>query len=128
MLPACHAVLIVEDNDDMRDALSTALQVAGCEVAPAWSVEDALRQLHQGFTPCVVLLDLHMPGMNGWGFLDRLRVEPHLHETPVIVVSGDAGERAEAKQRGCEFFLKGTPNATLVASISRHCRAHPRSP
>ena len=97
---ACHQVLIVDDNDDVRDAMSAVLQHEGFDVAPAWGVEDALRHLRQGFKPCVILLDLHMPGMDGWAFLDRIRIEPHLHETPVIIVSGDIEQEAAARRLG----------------------------
>ncbi len=122
---ACHQVLIVDDNDDVRDAMSAVLQHEGFDVAPAWGVEDALRHLRQGFKPCVILLDLHMPGMDGWAFLDRIRIEPHLHETPVIIVSGDIEQEAAARRRGCELFLKASPTAPLIAAIGRVCRRHP---
>jgi CheY-like chemotaxis protein len=122
--PSCHQVLVVDDNEDVREALSTVLQVEGFDVAPAWDVEDALRHLHQGLRPCVVLLDLHMPGMDGWAFLDRIRIEPHLHDTPVIIISGDENERAEAQRRRCGFFLKAGPFNSLIAAVNQVCQRH----
>ena len=124
-VPQCHQVLVVDDNDDIREALATLLSVEGFDVAPSWGVEDALRQLRQGFKPCIVLLDLHMPGMDGWAFLDRLRIEPHLHDTPVIIVSGDTDKLGEARRRGCEFFVKGSPTDALITAIDHVCPRHP---
>jgi CheY-like chemotaxis protein len=119
-----HQVLLVDDSDDVRDAMATVLSLEGFDVAPAWGVEDAYRQLRQGFQPCVVLLDLHMPGMTGWAFLDRMRIEPHLHDVPVVIVSGDGDQAAAVREAGCEFLLKPVRNRDLVAAIARHCRRH----
>src|SRR6185295_18446465 len=101
-----HQVLIVDDNDDIRDAMAEVLRVQGYRVAPAWSVEDALRQLRQGVRPCVVLLDLQMPSMDEFAFLDRIRIEPHLADVPVIIVSGHQEEEARAREHACEFLFK----------------------
>ncbi len=119
-----HQVLLVDDNDDLREAYATLLRVEGFDVAPAWGVEDAYRQLRQGFRPCTILLDLKMPGMDGWAFLDRARLEPHLHDVPVIIVSAEIGEAERAAERSCEFLLKPVDAAALLAAIGRHCRRH----
>lgn len=119
-----HQVLIVDDNDDIRDAMAELLRVEGFRVAPAWSVEDALRQLRQGFRPCVVLLDLQMPGMDGFAFLDRVRIEPHLADVPIIIVSGHREAEARARERACEFLFKPVDPRALVEAIGRHCRRH----
>jgi len=119
-----HQILIVDDDEDIRAALAFYLESEGFDVAPAWGVEDAYRKLRQGFRPCVVVLDLHMPGMDGWAFLDRMRIEPHLHEVPVVVVSGDGDERTRARSRGCHFLLKPVEPSVLSATIGGHCRRH----
>ncbi len=119
-----HQVLIVDDNDDIRDAMAALLGVEGFDVAPAWSVEDALRQLRQGFRPCVVLLDLQMPGMDGFAFLDRIRIEPHLADVPVIIVSAHQQEEVRARDRACEFLVKPVDPRALIDAIGRHCRRH----
>lgn len=104
--------------------MAAVLSLEGFDVAPAWGVEDAYRQLRQGFQPCVVLLDLHMPGMTGWTFLDRMRIEPHLHGVAVIIVSGDGNQAGAAKAAGCDFLLKPVRNHDRVAAIGRHCLRH----
>jgi CheY-like chemotaxis protein len=85
-----HHVLVVDDHDDIRDAMALVLELEGCAVAPSCGVEDAFRRVQQGFRPCVVLLDLHMPDLDGWAFLKRTRHEPNLADVPVVIVSGDA--------------------------------------
>ena len=117
-----HQILIVEDNDDSREALVVVLDLAGFAVAPAWGVEDALRQMRQGFRPCVVLLDLHMPTLDGWDFLDRMRVEPHLADVPAVILSGDLDQRRRVHEAGWAFLGKPVAASTVVAAVARHCR------
>lgn len=124
--PTHHQVLIVDDHDDIRAALATLLELEGFDVAPAWGVEDAYRQLRQGFRPCVVLLDLHMPGMDGWAFLDRMRIEPHLQDVSAVVLSGDGDQQRRVEDAGCEFLLKPFKPAAVLAAVARHCRRHQR--
>jgi CheY-like chemotaxis protein len=120
---SAHQVLIVEDSDDIRDALALALRFEGCEVAAASGVEDAYRQMADGFRPCIVLLDMHMPRLNGWDFLERRRQQPGLSHVPVIVVSGDDEMRNLVEQIGCGFLLKPVRNDILCSAISRRCPA-----
>jgi CheY-like chemotaxis protein len=117
-----HSVLVVEDNDDVRESLARVLLAHGFDAAPAWSGEDALRHFRQGYRPCVVVLDLRMPGMDGWSFLDRMREEPEGKDVPVIVVTALANERAAAEERGvAEFFVKPAKPDALVAAVTRNC-------
>lgn len=119
-----HQVVIVDDDDDARDAFAIYLRTVGFDVAPAWGVEDALRQLRAGFHPCVVLLDLHMPGLDGWALLAHMRNDPHLADVPAIIVSSDGGAGSRARELGRELVLKPVQPAALVAAIDRHCRRH----
>ena len=119
-----HNVMIVDDNDDIRDAIAMVLALEGWDVAGAESVSQAFRRLRE-FHACVVLLDLHMPGTDGWGFLERMRMDPSLDDVAVVIVSGDADKRDEAVAAGYEFLLKPIRPDALVAAIGRHCRRHP---
>jgi CheY-like chemotaxis protein len=119
-----HNVMIVDDNDDIRDAIGMVLALEGYDVAGAESAAEAFRRLRAGFDACVVLLDLHMPGTDGWGFLDRMRMDPHLDDVAVVIVSGDADKHDEAVAAGYEFLLKPIRPDTLLGAIARHCRRH----
>ncbi|MBA2305700.1 MAG: response regulator [Acidobacteria bacterium] len=92
-------ILVVEDNDDVREMMAVTLELEGHEVATAVNGRDALEKLHSGGRPCLILLDLMMPVMNGWEFRRALERDPEFHDVPVVVVSAATGEmiqRAEA--------------------------------
>jgi CheY-like chemotaxis protein len=81
-------VLIVEDDDDIRADLTAILRVKGFAVQEAANGRDALARLREGERPCVIVLDLMMPVMNGWELRAAMRQEPELAAIPVVVVSG----------------------------------------
>jgi CheY-like chemotaxis protein len=114
-------VLVVDDNDDVRVAFATLLRVAGYAVASAWSAEDALRQLRQGLEPSLIVLDIHMPGMEGWELATELARNPGPSAYPVVVISGDAGQRAIAEARGVAFLQKPVDGGVLVEAVARYC-------
>lgn len=117
--------LIVDDNDDARETLGRALVASGFTVHTAWSGEDALRHFRQGVLPCVVVLDLRMPGMDGWALWDRMRIDQTLSRIPVIMVSGYPEEERFARDRAVlQFFVKPAPLDALTAAIDRHCIQH----
>ncbi len=79
-------VLIIEDHEDMRDALAEILSLEGYQVCAASDGEKALDEarLHR---PDIILLDLMMPVMNGWQFRAEQMKDPALASVPVIVMS-----------------------------------------
>ena len=123
-----HVVLLVDDYDDTREALAALLRSAGFTVTSAWGAEDALRHFREGLRPCIALLDLRMPGMDGWGLWDRMRAEsdPSVARVPVAIVSGDVDERERAREVGIrEFLAKPVNPDELIAVVERHCGAAP---
>jgi CheY-like chemotaxis protein len=85
-------VLVVDDDEAVRTVVSQVLGSAGFEVACASDGERALEQLRGTKQPDLLLLDLMMPGMDGWGVLAALRKEGFAH-LPVIVLTGfDSGQ------------------------------------
>jgi DNA-binding response OmpR family regulator len=79
-------VLVIDDDPDIRDAVTEVLSFEGHEVFGAAEGESGLVRCRQ-VRPDLVLLDLMMPGMNGWDFLRALRREEAIADTPVVVVS-----------------------------------------
>ncbi len=88
-------ILVVDDDEDMRDLLGTMLGSEGYSVRLAASGEAALQGIATE-TPDLVLLDLVMPGIDGWGVIERLG--EHRTPPPVVVMSGLAQD--EALRRG----------------------------
>ncbi|HVZ32223.1 MAG TPA: response regulator [Polyangiaceae bacterium] len=81
-------ILVVEDDLDLREALAELLEGRGFRVNTATNGADALQRLQSmDAPPDVILLDLMMPVMDGYGFLDARRLEPMLASIPVIVVT-----------------------------------------
>lgn len=80
-------VLVVDDDELVRDALSFALELEGYVTVRAADGIDALLALRTGARPDVILLDLEMPLMPGWEFRERQLADPALADIPVVVVS-----------------------------------------
>ena len=85
-------ILVVEDNDDVREMMAVSLELEGHKVSTAVNGRDALEKLHNGTRPCVILLDLMMPVMDGWEFQNAVTKDPELRDVPVVVVSAATGE------------------------------------
>jgi CheY-like chemotaxis protein len=90
-----HTVLVVEDEDELREMMREALELNGYSVVAVPEGQRALDELPRIEHLCLVLLDLLMPGMNGWDFFAELRRRPELAHVPVVVHSS-APSRAPA--------------------------------
>src|SRR5919108_5374291 len=80
-------VLIVEDDANLRDVLAETLKFEGYDAQVAANGLHALERLQHIDPPDVIVLDLMMPVMDGWGFRDALRLMPAIRDVPVVVVS-----------------------------------------
>lgn len=90
-------ILVVEDDDDIREAMQEALACEGFHVDVAKDGLDALGQLDAGGAGApLILLDMMMPKMDGEAFLKALRGRPALADAPVVVISGNAAAREKA--------------------------------
>ena len=85
-------ILVVEDNDDVRAMMAVTLELEGHEVSTAVNGRDALNKLRHGHRPCVILLDLMMPVMNGWEFRQEIEDDPMLRAVPVVIISATTAE------------------------------------
>ncbi len=90
--PRC-AVLVVEDDDDVRESFAEVLELHGYRVVTAENGQRALEVLDDLPRPAVIMLDLMMPVMNGPEFLAELRRGKH-RELPVVIVSAFADRAA----------------------------------
>jgi CheY-like chemotaxis protein len=90
--PHGHPVLVVEDDSDVRECVKMVLEEAGFLVVTAANGAEAERALANMEDPCVMLLDLVMPVMNGWELLEHLRRDGRIaHGLRVVVVSASIG-------------------------------------
>jgi CheY-like chemotaxis protein len=84
---SCLAVLIVEDEVDIRELVANALEHEGFQVYQAESGAQALELLKQMPHPSLILADLMMPVMSGWDLINALSQDDRLATLPVVVVS-----------------------------------------
>jgi CheY-like chemotaxis protein len=113
------SVLVVDDEVDIREAVAELLAGEGYEVLDASDGAEALRKA-RAFHPSVVLLDLMMPGMNGWEFCARRKGDPELERIPVIVLS------ALGRVQGIdavEYLQKPFELEDLLSAVKAHARA-----
>jgi CheY-like chemotaxis protein len=80
-------VLIVEDDEGIRDTLRFALELENYDVATAANGKLGLETLSQIPRPSLILLDLMMPVMNGWEFAESLKKDGHWTTIPVVIVT-----------------------------------------
>jgi CheY-like chemotaxis protein len=118
-----HTVLLVEDSEDSREALRLLLEVEGFRVATAGNAVDALRLIAaEGLRPCIVLLDLVMPVVDGLTFRRQLQDIAGLEKVPVVALTGHEPMRRQAEAEG--FFralLKPTDIDELIVLVGDHC-------
>jgi len=79
-------ILVVDDEDDIRHFLELVLREKGYEIASASGGEDGLVRA-RSFRPHLVLLDIMMPGLDGWQVLERLKADPATTDIPVAFLS-----------------------------------------
>jgi CheY-like chemotaxis protein len=115
-------VLIVDDDYDIRAAISEALALHGYRVGGAADGKEALDRLRAGLRPSLILLDLMMPGMNGWEFREAQARDAELAKIPVVLLTGDGGADAESAGEGADGFLR-KPFALerLLETVERFC-------
>ena len=94
---ASELILIVDDDAELRDAMRMLLELGGYSVETACDGTQALDGLRSGLQPRLILLDLMMPGMDSFQFVNEKRQDPQLCRIPVIIYSGHYDARANAQ-------------------------------
>jgi CheY-like chemotaxis protein len=118
-----HRVLLAEDNDDNREALTMLVETEGFECVSVRNGRDALARLEAGLRPCLILLDLLMPEMDGLEFRRAQLADPRLASIPVAIISGGGlSMEAEAHALGVTMFLRKPFDVqAFIGLLSDHC-------
>jgi CheY-like chemotaxis protein len=117
------SVLIVDDDLDILAAQAEMLESEGYEVTMVTDARAALSHLRDGLRPCVILLDLMMPGMNGWDFRTEQLKDIDLRDIPVVIVTAaNVSEEALKAQLGdISLLRKPAMEDELISVVRRHC-------
>jgi CheY-like chemotaxis protein len=115
-------ILLIEDDPEIRLVVADLLEEAGFEVSVARNGDEALRQLRDGQAPCVIVLDLMMPVMDGWTFRAEQMKDPRLAGIPVVLISGAAEAGETARQlAAADLLVKPFKAESLIAAVRAHC-------
>src|SRR5947207_1383377 len=112
-------VLVVEDDDDLREVICRVLIDEGYTTRAANNGESALKMLEAEPLPGVILLDLMMPTMNGWAFRTRQEADPRLATIPVVVMTA-AAQLDDAAIGGTDFVRKPVRIEELLERVRKH--------
>jgi CheY-like chemotaxis protein len=124
--PAVGRILLVEDDDALRHLLVAVLEAEGYQVATARDGEEALHVLANGPLPAVILLDLVLPGMDGWEFRAHQLSDAAFAAIPIVVLTGEACTVEELLDlKADEILTKPFEVGWLLEVVARYFR--PRS-
>ncbi len=119
-----HVVLVVEDDPDIRATLCDALEDNGYTAVPASNGVEALDYLRGASArPCLILLDLMMPVMDGQEFRAEQRADRALADIPVVVISAYRDLDKYRTELATECLAKPVRLETLLQAARKHCDA-----
>jgi len=115
-------VLIVEDDDEVRDVLIVACELHGYPAVGVPSADAAMERLRAGLRPCLIVLDLVMPNRSGWEFREDQLADPALASIPTVAMSAAIQGDSIRETLQVEALLpKPVDMDRLLALIARHC-------
>jgi CheY-like chemotaxis protein len=117
-------VLVVEDDDDVREALLLLLEDEGVHAVGATDGRDALEKIRAGLDPALILLDLMMPVMDGERFLRARKADPRLARIPVVVVSAMQRMKVDPVELDVdEMITKPVDPMRVLETVNQYRRA-----
>jgi CheY-like chemotaxis protein len=118
------SVLVVDDERDNRELLGVILAWEGFETSMAESGEEAIASVAEHL-PHLILLDVMMPGMDGYQVATKIKGDPAAKDTPIIIVSAMTDESSQQRGRSCgaeDFIAKPVERDQLVTHVKNLLR------
>ena len=110
-------ILVVEDHEENRRIMRDLLTSAGLEMIEALAGEDGVR-LAESERPDLILMDIQLPGLDGYEATRRIKANPALRSIPIIAVTSYAlsGDEVKAREAGCDDYVAKpfSPRALLA--------------
>ncbi len=102
-----NIILYVEDNLENRLLIRRVLEAEGYEMAEAGSAEDALQKI-QLVRPDLILMDINMPGVDGYALTSRIKAIPGFAKVPIVAVTANVmrGDRERSLEAGCDGYIQ----------------------
>ena len=123
--PETPLILVVDDYQDAREMYAEYLQFSGFRVAEAKNGNEAVEQAF-ALKPDLILMDLSLPGMDGWEATRRLKADDSTKRIPIVALTGHAlaGASEGARKAGCDSFVtKPCLPDDLVVEVRRMLNA-----
>ena len=112
-------LVVVDDDESIRESLQLALELEGYRVETAGDGEQAFAWLQKNPLPCLLLLDLMMPVMDGWALLALLRADARYQELPVVIITAFGKGLSGAEH--LPVLRKPVELDDLLRVVERHC-------
>lgn len=113
------SILVIEDNKEIQESLKMVLEVEGYTVYTADNGKEGMDILKKIPTPCVILLDLMMPVMNGWEFVEAISRDIMLSTIPIIVVSAFGDKKGTPITN--DYIQKPIDLDALLNTVCKYC-------
>jgi CheY-like chemotaxis protein len=121
----CKSILVIEDDKDIRETIAQVLEIEGYPVASASNGAEAVQVLEKLPKPSLILLDLMMPIMNGWQFMEKQKDDTAFASLPVVVVSALPANAAFADVKAVEgavgYIKKPISLTALMEVVQQYC-------
>jgi CheY-like chemotaxis protein len=119
-------ILVVEDDEAVQVTLQMLIEGEGYAASTANNGKEAIDKLMGGLSPCLILLDLMMPVMSGWEFMDHMNEHyaSLLSRTKVVILSAAQDGAKSAESLNCSFLKKPINMSRLIAILGQYCNSN----
>lgn len=114
-----HTVLLVDDHGDVRDGIAILLRDAGYAVVTASNGREALAALYAGLRPCLIIMDLMMPVMNGFEFRDEQLRDDRIASIPFVAYSAVVNLEKNAEHLKADGYFEKPIDTTAIVEVVR---------